>query len=493
MRYHYNQFFYRAFTHSYMKTYGIDGINPGNLLPNGLPKEKPIIFNALYSPTNAVELTQAIKFANMNGVFAPSRLIASFFGIPNRLRLKDDKVKDAKIKDETDGTIFDPIRSLTLKSAALNLIDWPQGSEWQYSLNIPRWLNISLLILKSIVYGAWNFAQILPALAKNIIKLGTEFIPSVLAETCFYGIKTCLEMLNKPETSFAKKVLLVPAMGIAALAFIPFKAAHIVGRAITSPINSMYAAYAFGGKVVDFFANKLIPGIKNGEQEGKVRLAKKIIGGAFAVFSAALTVVAYTILFPLAIKAIATHIVPQLPSAIITIAEPIVTKLKPIFETIGTGIHAISTTFFASMGAISAHTGISLVAGSVLATIGAGLNLGKNLIKRKLQGKPPAIVAEKTDAPIADSAPSSASTYNPALGRFYAAGPSSVGISSSPPKEGLPRSKSTLDFSGTGFKSYYVPKADDSVPRADSSGSRSDSPEPRPISSSDSDSGLMFK
>lgn len=367
MKYHYNQFFYRAFTHSYLKTFSIDGLNPGNFTFIGGGKS-PSYFKKLYKGT---DINAALNSANGDGTFAPSRLIASFFGIPNRIRRRSkERISESAPYNEFNG---DP---LTLKSVFYNFIDWPEKDEWQNNFD-SKALNILFLVTKAVLYGAWNLASILPALAKNIFKIGTEFIPSVLAETCRYGVETFYNMLRKPETSLAKKVLLLPAIGLAALAYIPLKSVHIVGRAITSPITSIYAAYAFGGKVVDFFAGN--------KDKNRLVTQKRVLGVIFAALSVALTVAAYTIIFPLAIKAIATHVVPQLPAAIIAIAEPIVTKLKPAFEAIGVGIHAIKASFFAAMGAVSAHTGISIVIGAVLATIGTGLNLLKNLVKGKLQ------------------------------------------------------------------------------------------------------------
>lgn len=160
----------------------------------------------------------------------------------------------------------------------------------------PNWQKAMAIVLSPLSL-TWNLLQIVTKTVWNIATLFTEFLPALGALLCEKGLKKLFDGINDKNNSLGKKVGLGFLMGLLAIPFYVCKVWRILGRTITSPLTSMEIALMKGRK---------LPGVTG-----------EIVGRVLQAMSLAITITAYTILFPLAAKAILT----KAPAFISKVAE----------------------------------------------------------------------------------------------------------------------------------------------------------------------------
>lgn len=287
--------------------------------------------------------TSFIEGGKLNATH-PLRSLINFLGLPTRLR-----------PNETDAKNIIP-------NTLLNLIDW----HTKYTdKKVPTWrFLLDITLIKPILSFALNMISMIFKLPKNIVKLVTEFIPALMANLCKEGISKAHFILSDNNASTTKKFA-AHLLGVASYTgFVIFKGIHIVGRAITSPYNSMVAAYQFG---VSKFSNII--------QNEKWR---KAIGVTFFLLSAALTISIYAVLLPLVlthlIAPIAAKIVTALPAHISGFVMNATNMLAPHLSTIGNFIHSVFSSLYTSLAISPIHTGVAIIASAAITTVGNALS-----------------------------------------------------------------------------------------------------------------------
>lgn len=151
--------------------------------------------------------------------------------------------------------------------------------------NAPTWQKTLAIIFLPLSL-AWNLLQIVSKTAWNIVTLFTEFFPGLIEILCEKALKKILDSINDKNNNFGKKLGLGILGTFLMIPFLSAKLFRILGRTITSPLESMNAALEKGRKLDGIggeFVARLLQGI-----------------------SLALTITAYSILLPLAAKAIIT-------------------------------------------------------------------------------------------------------------------------------------------------------------------------------------------
>lgn len=196
--------------------------------------------------------------------------ILNFFGFPIKLGINDQK----KI---TVSNLLRKLFGLRSKEA-------------------PNWQKAAAIIF-SPVSLTWNLLQIVTRTAWNTVTLFTEFLPGLMTWYCEKGIKKLIDGINDPYSDFSKKVGFRFLIGLLAIPFYGCKLWRTLGRTITSPLVSMKMA------------------LEKGRELGGV--SGEIIGRVLQAMSLAITITAYTILLPLAAKAILT----KAPAFISKVAE----------------------------------------------------------------------------------------------------------------------------------------------------------------------------
>jgi hypothetical protein len=156
---------------------------------------------------------------------------------------------------------------------------------WGISLLIVLPVQLSLVVFKCL---------------RNILKLGTEFLPLLVLqaddEFLWRGVRGCTSVLflgkdskNKDVGVFGRLVAGFILLFVAPI-YLAFTLWHLIGRATTSPVESVRASYEFGKKVGDE---------RGGVPESRLGY---FLGVLLAGLSVALTACVYAVLFPLAIK-----------------------------------------------------------------------------------------------------------------------------------------------------------------------------------------------
>ncbi len=195
----------------------------------------------------------------------------SFFGIPNRIVFSDTS-------DQLNGwKIFK------------NLFGWHRDDSPKYQ----KILNYTLVVPG--IKFLWNGVRIIGSTAWNTVKLFTEFLPRVIETSSFYGYVLLKEKSDHTNNN-ALKALFFTAMAFLVVGYYVSKVWRLMGRAVTSPGISMRVAWKTGKELGGF--------------------AGKFVGALTAVVSSLITIAAYTVLFPLAIKAAVAYA----PSVIASVA-----------------------------------------------------------------------------------------------------------------------------------------------------------------------------
>lgn len=221
--------------------------------------------------------------------------------------------------------------------------------------NTARWKQQDLFainLVRAIVVFPFNLLFIVPRFLVNVLKLATEYFPRYAAHFTQRLLIGAIQALGKKNANF---VFAIAALIVLVPLHIAFKLAYIVGRAITSPADSLYAAWQTGKELA-------------GEGVGGT-----IVSLLFAAVSLAFTLAAYTFLFPLAVQLIVTYA----PSVIATFVQSVVTFLAQtpfanVASTLGPAINPVLQAAGVAISEVLGMATLGVIAGYV-ATLGTGI------------------------------------------------------------------------------------------------------------------------
>lgn len=200
----------------------------------------------------------------------PLTLFSSFIGLPNKSR-----------GDEQ-----------SWKNLAFNFIGWNKGNDRLYTRIFFRLISPLTALI--------NLLLILPRLVLHITKLFTEFLPAFIMISLDSWINEISASLSNGEQQSHAIKYFNFLHNLLTLIVYPF---YFVGRALTSPWMAVRMAWYDGNRLSDYL---------NVDKN-----LKKVLSLILALASVLITTVAYTILFPLAIKFVAVTILPSLPGALV--------------------------------------------------------------------------------------------------------------------------------------------------------------------------------
>lgn len=352
-------FNFNVFILPFLKTFPFSGYNPATdevYGKKGLKRAFKLSQKSIITDEN-----ERIALNQFNArVTQPFRMALSFLGIPNRIRTSDLELISSCDPD-TDSPVHS-FKNNIYKNTLKNYIDWPDKTPSNAK-------ELAFHIAKAVALFTWNTITFLPKLAVNILKLATEYVPYVLSELCNEAAKKCEAIFNETKST-PVKLLAGAGIALASIGYGIFGGIRLVGRAITSPIFSMRSAYEYGAS---HFKNK----------NGTPSILGRVIGVALAAVSMAVTIAAYIVLFPLAIKAVAV-VAPQIAVAIV----PVVSKIAPFMNSVGTAIHAGVAAVFNALSVTAAHTGFAFFASAAITTVGQSIYSLIHVIKSKWHRKP---------------------------------------------------------------------------------------------------------
>ncbi|STX29576.1 Uncharacterised protein [Legionella beliardensis] len=204
----------------------------------------------------------------------------------------------------------------------------------------------------------WNLTMAVLKTALNIVKLGTEFLPRAIADSCSKGRRYASDKLKGKNLSTGAKVGYGALYGLAILGQIVSECVYFAGQALTSPIKGVRSAWKLGEKI----AGKGIGG--------------KLLGGVLATLSIAVTVTAYAFLWPLAVKTLGPVILSKMPTVISHAINVVVNAISPLMSTVGNYLMPIFGKAFSAMGmtVAPAAVGAAAVAGAALTTVGTTIS-----------------------------------------------------------------------------------------------------------------------
>lgn len=231
-------------------------------------------------------------------------------------------------------------KKITVKDFFENLAGW---DEKRFTLLIN--------ILRAIVIFPLNILLILPRIILNILKLVTEFLPFLMVLL----IATLVGKMEKnlgAQSNYSQPTQILITVGIMILApFLAiFGAVYLLGRAITSPQKNIELA------------------LKKGQEWGGPGIVGKLLSAALCIFSIAITLFAYLILFPITIKLAVAH----MPSMIVTGIQNTLNFFAPLSK-LGAPFSVIMNPIFHAMGPFFAKAGSQVILGiAAVTTIAAG-------------------------------------------------------------------------------------------------------------------------
>jgi hypothetical protein len=203
----------------------------------------------------------------------PIILLTTFFGLPNQCELHEE---------------------ITWEKIGKNLRGLQDGKNTirtEFNNNI---LIQTLTVMKNLVFAVFKTMQ-------NILKLATEFLPALISEI-FFAIalpifRLCREAWKDEQdfkTLLMTGILAIPFL-IAAAGFTIAKIIQLAGRSITSPIDSVGAAW-FTGRLINNLLKAFV------SDHPAMKLLGYAAGFTLSLVSIAATTAAYMILFPLLIS-----------------------------------------------------------------------------------------------------------------------------------------------------------------------------------------------
>lgn len=192
---------------------------------------------------------------------------------------------------------------------------------------------------------------------KNIIKIFTEFLPYTVftALTLVLNFSAIKYGKREGENTFAYAVLFAVTLPFWCLSL----TATLIGRAVTSPVNSVEAIWNFCQNT----------GLDADQEESmSMKLARFVMGSALCFVSISVTITAYTFLFPLLIK-----MIPVLGTDIAACITKVGELLSPFLSSIGTTIAIpVFTKLATAVGFLLSPvvSGLAMLAGSALVMLG---------------------------------------------------------------------------------------------------------------------------
>lgn len=312
----YNKVFYRIITQPFLKTFGMDGYDAATNTLNGKVNAS---FHRLKDGVKTPEEIDSMPEANdkdikdkrnaeknktitdedihlLNNVITPKQLIFSFFGIPNRTKNMSKEVSDEN----------------PLAYAFKRMIGWKMDE----SSTFAKVINYSGIA--PLLNFALNLVFIPIITAKNIIKLGSEFLFGMLAAATndlYARVKNSNTLVNYP---IGKNILL----GLTGFFLAITSISHFAIRAITSPVKSAKSMFVYGNKVGQRWFDKKIIG--------------KIFGVGLMAISIAASAAAYTFLIPLLVGFVAPFVLPALAGT-------------AIYSAVTAGVSMLSTLSFSAI------------------------------------------------------------------------------------------------------------------------------------------------
>ncbi len=206
-------------------------------------------YTLTYAPGGVDKVKQRYQDKQLSGIFAhqrnmqffssPLTMITSFLGLPNY--------------DRGEGQSFGNI----LK----NIVGWEDEPNSKY--DPLRTKRITLNLFRIIPYAGFNLARALPITALNILRIGTELIPTGLVVINDTIAANCLRAKKSPSTNTVVKGLATVGYPLAYGVKKVFELVANLGHWLTSPLTSISRAHRDSKNSVD------IKGIKSALSEAK--------------------------------------------------------------------------------------------------------------------------------------------------------------------------------------------------------------------------------
>lgn len=239
-------------------------------------------------------------------------------------------------------------------------------------------------VLQALIIFPVNLLLTASKLALNIAKLGTEFLPYILAKGSLGLFNACgefffgdsedsllsLEKFAKQSMAFGVAGALLKLVGLLSVVLLgimtaAFHIAYFIGGATTSPAENFRAAFRAGNELVG--GNNIVEDADSNMGNSKIG---KVVGTLFALVSALTTACVYAILFPVLLA--------QAPAILPAIANGISQFVGIFSAQAGASAAAFFTTTLpaalASFGAtISSLVEPLLIGLATSAAIGAGV------------------------------------------------------------------------------------------------------------------------
>jgi len=319
-------------TRAFILTYGIQGFDHCN--------------NEIVYADNG-DKSRIVKQDLQKKDFSTWMLIASFFGLPTRLRIVKDETPELGIVQLLRNFIggWEPLFMVDPNHPEQKKMNWNEKQIWQWVL---------LFLIKVPLLIPLNILLVIVKIPLNILKLFSEWIPIILTNLLsvwFLNMNAQMRYVaSKQHRSILQKGGKLLFMGIwtGILGIFNYtsRIIMILGRAATSPEKSARMAYAAGYELK-------IQGIPLEESE----VFSKIFGILGATLSVMLSMAIWTLALPLALGAFTTYLpvyFPQVYQYLSTITQlPIVSQslaiLSSTFEPLGTLLIAYTGTALSTM------------------------------------------------------------------------------------------------------------------------------------------------
>ncbi len=160
-----------------------------------------------------------------------------------------------------------------------NMLGWqPKGKT--------QWLNYTIVF--PILALSWNIIEIVAKSLWNRVKFATELLPLFFSNLAKIAFADLLSAYNQSDSKLIRFSCAF-AMMLTGLAFLAFKLAHVIGRSITAPRNSISAAWKTGNSL--------------GGTVGKM------VGLCLVALSIISTISLYAVFFPLSVKCIIASLI----------------------------------------------------------------------------------------------------------------------------------------------------------------------------------------
>ncbi len=209
---------------------------------------------------------------------------------------------------------------------------------------------------------------------KNVARLFTEYLPYLLYRYCMFGMQYAEFHLEWKSIKTTPQIIAYGALyGLALTGRIIFGTLFFIGQAVTSPVKNFKTAWKAGHDLADrLFISTKSPAVK--------KIVGHVIGGLLAALSLATTIVVYTFVMPLAMKALGSMAVSKMPDFISTTLQVITNTMMKAFGVIG---NAVTLPIF---GKIYSAMGVTISAGaSGCAFVGSVASTAIRLVADKIK------------------------------------------------------------------------------------------------------------